>query len=535
MSQTMNHSKSLYLLPIIMGLGIVFGTVAVYLQISDYQQQLSQSYKNEINGLLKGVIDKGENRLQTISNSMIAFFESSNEITYDEFTTFSDRIFSSNPELVNVSIIDENQIILYSYPQSEMIGENFDILFPSHPTQINGIQTMNLEFSMNDLRKLIISVPFDYFISHDAFASNYFKLILFSPLDNNVKLYQVFNNNGMLETNNVEFTQKELANIVEVNVKTTLHGHTIKKDYVLKYLIWDSAFEPNTTFNYLLLIMGIIASVIIPLVIYNINNTLRQKIQERSQILEQKNLELEQIKKSKDEFVTMIVHDLKNPLVPITSLSDILLSNTFGDLNPKQIDRIKMIQSNAIYLQNLIQDLLDSQKAELGKLHLNLLKNNLSEIIHNSILKLTPEFDIKEIIIETSIPNNVQCVCDKTRIEQVLSNLLFNSLDFVSEKIGKILISLESNNHTAKITIKDNGIGIEKDQLDKLFVKFYQIKHTMTRKYGGTGLGLAVSSDIITLHGGKIWVESDGIGKGSTFFIELPLRDFDKTNTPKEK
>ena len=194
-----------------------------------------------------------------------------------------------------------------------------------------------------------------------------------------------------------------------------------------------------------------------------------------------------------------------------------------------------MIKSNAVYLQNLIQDLLDSQKAELGKLRLNLSENNLSEIIQNSISKLMPEFDIKEITIETSIANNVQCVCDKTRIEQVLSNLLFNSLDFVSEKIGKISISLESNNHTAKITIKDNGMGIQKDQLDKLFVKFYQIQHNMTRKYGGTGLGLAVSNDIIVLHGGKIWVESEGLGMGSTFFIELPLKDRDKENTLKEK
>ena len=68
-----------------------------------------------------------------------------------------------------------------------------------------------------------------------------------------------------------------------------------------------------------------------------------------------------------------------------------------------------------------------------------------------------------------------------------------------------------------------------------MFVKFYQIKNELTRKYGGTGLGLAVSNDIIALHGGKIWVESDGIGKGSTFFIELPLKDRDKTNTSKEK
>ena len=528
MSNTVDHSKSIYLLPIIMGLSILFGTTIAYLQISDYQQQLSQSYKHEINGILEGVIDRRESQLRTISNSMIGFFESSNEVTPNEFVVFSNRLFSSNPELVNISIIDENQIILYSSPQSEMVGENFDILFPSHPTQINGIKTMNLEFAMHDLHKLIVSVPFDYFISHDTIPSKYFKLILFSPLDNNLKLYQLFNNNGMFETDNIEFTQKELENSVEVNVKTNLNGHTIKKDYVLKYLIWDGAFEPNTTLSQLLLITGIISSVIVPVIIYKTNNVLRQKIQERSQ-------KLEQIKKSKDEFVTMIIHDLKNPIVPIISFSDILLSNTLGDLTPKQMDRIKMIKSSAISLQNLIQDLLDSQKAELGKLRLNLSKNNLSEIVQNTISQFKPAFDMKEITIETSIANNVSCVCDKTRMEQILSNILLNSLDFVSEKIGKISVSLESNNHTAKITIKDNGIGIEKDQLDKLFIKFYQIKHDMTRKYGGTGLGLAVNHDLIVLHEGRIWAESDGIGTGSTFFIELPLKEHDKVNKSKEK
>lgn len=514
MSKTISHSKPSYLLPIIIGLSIIFGTVVSYLQISDYQQQLSQSYKNETNKILEGIIDRRESRLQTISNSMIGFFEGSTEVTPYEFEVFSDRIFSSNPELVNIAIIDNNQTILYSSPQSEMLGKDFSILFPSHPTQINGIKTMNLEFSMNDLRKIIISVPFDYFISPDVIPSRNFKLILFSPIDNNLRLYQISNNNGIFETDNVEFSQKELENSIEVHVKTNLHGHTIKQEYVLKYLIWNDVFEPNNTFNHLFLIIGITSSGIIPIMIYRTNNILRQK-----------NLELEQIKKSKDEFVTMVIHDLKNPLFPIMTGSDMLLSNMYGDLNSKQIDRIKMIKSSAMSLQNLIQDLLDSQKAELGKLHLNLSKNNLSEIFQNTLNKFKLDIDKKEITVETNIANNVLCICDKTRIEQVISNLLLNSIDFVSEKIGKISVSLESNNHTAKITIQDNGIGIEKDQLDKLFVKFYQIKNNMTRKYGGSGLGLAVSNEIIALHGGKIWAESDGIGKGSTFFIELPLKN----------
>jgi len=514
MSKTMSHSKSKYLLPLLIGLGIVFGTVVVSLQISEYQQQLSQSYKNEIGRILEGIIDRREGRLQTISNSIIGFFESSNEVTPYEFEVFSERLYDSNPEIVNISILDVNEMIIYSSPHSEMIGKNFDVLFPSHPTQINGINTMNLEFNMGNLHKIIISVPFDYFISSDTIPSQTFKLILSSPLDNDLRLYEIFVNNGVIKTSNVEFSEKELESSIEVNVKTNLYGHTIKKEYVLKYLIWNEIFEPNNTFANLFLIIGVIASGIIPIMIYLSNNALSKK-----------NTQLEQIKKSKDEFVTMIIHDLKNPLVPILSVSDMLLSNMLGDLNSKQTDRIKMIKSSAISLQNLIQDLLDSQKAELGKLHLNLSKNNLSEILQNTLNKFKPDIDKKEVIVETNIVNDISCMCDKARIEQVISNLILNSLDFVSEKIGKISVSLESNDHAAKITIHDNGIGIEKDQLDKLFVKFYQIKNNAIRHYGGSGLGLAVSNEIITLHGGKIWAESDGIGKGSTFFIELPLKE----------
>ena len=300
------HSKFTYLLPIIIGLGIIFGIVITYLQISDYQQQLSQSYKNEINGILEGVIDRRESRLQTIGNSMIGFFESSNDVTPDEFATFSNRIFSTNAELVNIAIIDENQIILYSFPQSDMMEKNSDTVFSSYPTKINGINTMNFEFPMDGLRKLIISVPLDYFISSDIITSNQFKLILFSPLDNNQKLYQIYNNNGIIKTDNIEFAQRELENSFEINVKTNLYGHIIKKDYVLKYLIWTDTFEPNIILSQLLLAFGITFSVLVPILVYKTNNTLRQK-----------NLELEQIKKSKDEFVTMIVHDLKLSLIHI--------------------------------------------------------------------------------------------------------------------------------------------------------------------------------------------------------------------------
>ena len=122
--RTTNNSKVIYLLPIIIGLGIIFGTVTAYLQIYDYQQQLSESFKHELNGFFQGIIDRKESRLQTVSNSIIGLFESSTEVTQKEFAIFSDRIFRSNPELVNVSIIDKDQMIIYSFPQPDMVEEN---------------------------------------------------------------------------------------------------------------------------------------------------------------------------------------------------------------------------------------------------------------------------------------------------------------------------------------------------------------------------------------------------------------------------
>ncbi|TSA16451.1 MAG: ATP-binding protein, partial [Nitrosopumilales archaeon] len=113
-------------------------------------------------------------------------------------------------------------------------------------------------------------------------------------------------------------------------------------------------------------------------------------------------------------------------------------------------------------------------------------------------------------------------VCDRCRIEQVLANLIANSLDFVPKQTGRIHLSLISDNGHAKIIVKDNGIGIIKESIGKIFVKFYQVDTTSTRQHGGTGLGLVVCKGIVENHGGKIWAESDGEGKGTTIHIKLP-------------
>jgi len=239
--------------------------------------------------------------------------------------------------------------------------------------------------------------------------------------------------------------------------------------------------------------------------------------------LQRSMVELKKTERSKDEFIAMITHELKSPLVPILAYADILLSNHIGELNNLQKERISLIKSSSESLVRLIQDLLDVQKMELGELKLEKQENSLSEIINSVVKKINPDIEHKGISITTELQTVPYCICDKIRIEQVLNNLLYNAIDFVPKETGKINIKLHMSGEQFKIIIKDNGLGMEKDQLAKIFTKFYQADTSTTRERGGTGLGLPVSLGIVNAHGGKIWAGSEGIGKGSEFHILLPV------------
>ena len=249
----------------------------------------------------------------------------------------------------------------------------------------------------------------------------------------------------------------------------------------------------------------------------------RKKLEESELQIREHLMKLQKLSSLKDDFLTMITHELKTPLVPIRGYSDILMSELIGPVNEEQRKRLEIIRSSTTSLLKLISDLLDAQKIELGQLKLNLDVHDLSEIIKSAVNKMKPAADRNGITITTEMKNPVVILCDNMRIEQVLSNLISNSLDFCPKQEGKININLSSENSNAKIVVKDNGLGIAKESLDKVFVKFYQVDTSMTREHGGTGLGLSVCEGIVEGHGGKIWAESGGRGKGAEIHILLPL------------
>lgn len=242
-----------------------------------------------------------------------------------------------------------------------------------------------------------------------------------------------------------------------------------------------------------------------------------------SRTIKEKEEEAKKTDIAKDEFLAMITHELKTPLVPIQGYSDILLNEHLGKLTDKQKERISIIKSSSETLLSIISDLLDAQKLELGQLSMKKQESNIKEVIDKAIQTLTPEIEKNNIGISS---NAVDCVLnlDPDRIGQVITNLMKNSLTAIESDSGKIEVIMDDLPTEVKISIKDNGIGIPKDKQKDLFKKFYQVDATLTRERGGSGLGLAICKGIIDNHEGVISVESTP-NQGSTFSFTIPKKE----------
>ena len=301
------------------------------------------------------------------------------------------------------------------------------------------------------------------------------------------------------------------------------------------------------------LIAGTTAAVAILIVFLIKWSSLNEEVKRRAKELEAANKQLslsnEQLKirdKAQQEFVNVAAHELRTPIQPIISLSDILVNKIRDNESRPLIDTILR---NAIRLQRLSQDILDVTRIEGGLLKLNKERFDLKQVVSNTVdnyrnqiknamrnIIVLNEFDRdrrqgegeevqqqqeqeqqqlhNQSIVQDS--DTILVEADKVRILQVIDNLLSNALKFTSE--GTVSISVESNDKEAVVSIKDNGQGIDPEIMPKLFTKF-----ATKSEIGGTGLGLFISKSIVEAHGGKIWAENNKDTKGATFSFNLPL------------
>jgi NtrC-family two-component system sensor histidine kinase KinB len=198
------------------------------------------------------------------------------------------------------------------------------------------------------------------------------------------------------------------------------------------------------------------------------------------------------------------------------------LDQTFGAVNAQQEQLLQVIQEDCNRLNNLVSELLDLSRMESGKIEMTKEPANLHKILEASIQPLQLQLDERKIMLEikSNIKDLPMVQVDASRIAWVFNNIISNAIRYTSEG-GKIIIDANTEEEWIMVSVRDNGIGIPKEYLSKIFDKFVQVKNN-DEYTSGAGLGLAIVRDIIQAHGGKIWVESE-LGVGSTFRFTIPV------------
>ncbi|MEH1840612.1 MAG: PAS domain-containing protein [Nostoc sp.] len=230
--------------------------------------------------------------------------------------------------------------------------------------------------------------------------------------------------------------------------------------------------------------------------------------------------EAERGNRIKDEFLAILSHELRSPLNPILGWTKLLQTRKFNET--KTAEALATIERNAKVQTQLIDDLLDVAKILRGKLSIDAIPVNLASVIESAIDTVSIAAGAKSILLHSVLPNIGQVFGDSNRLQQIVWNLLSNAIKF-TPKGGKVEIRLERINDQAQIIVSDTGKGISPDFLPYIFESFRQEDVSITRKFGGLGLGLAIVRQLVEAHGGIITADSLGEGFGATFTVQLPL------------
>jgi signal transduction histidine kinase len=232
---------------------------------------------------------------------------------------------------------------------------------------------------------------------------------------------------------------------------------------------------------------------------------------------------------AKSEFLAAMSHELRTPLNAIIGFSQLLVDEVPGSLNPKQKRYQENIGSAAGHLLELVDDVLDISRLEVGTAALTLESLDIERLVQNVLDELRPLAQAKSLELSAELLELPTIQGDKRRVRQILINLVNNAIKFTPQGFVKVTGSLEGE--MVELRVEDSGIGLEAKNLELIFARFQQVETGFDRAFDGTGLGLALSRELVEAHGGEIWVTSDGPGKGSCFHFSLPVW---KDNTAQE-
>lgn len=248
----------------------------------------------------------------------------------------------------------------------------------------------------------------------------------------------------------------------------------------------------------------------------------KQALSDLTDQLQQALIDTRSASQAKSEFLASMSHELRTPLTAVIGMSSALLKQYFGSLNPKQSEYIQIIHNSGQHLLQLINDILDLSKIEAGKASLSIDQFSLRDVAEVSMALLREKAQVQKVKLVADLeglPLNDNFYGDERRVKQILLNLLSNAVKFTPAG-GMVRLCIYYDGHAVKIEVADTGIGIPPEQQHLLFQAFQQIDSYLSRQHQGTGLGLALTRQLVEMHGGKIEFKST-VGVGTVFAVYL--------------
>jgi len=417
-----------------------------------------------------------------------AFKTSTGELlfgTYDGFIMFHPDSIKDDPVPPQVVI---SNVSLFNRPGEKLIGDGF----------ISELDEVELSYDQNDLR-------FDYVGLH------------FSESEKNQYKYMLENfDDDWVDAGtqrNATYTNLDAGEYIFRVTASNSDGVWNKEGASIKIIIPPPFWATWWAYSlYVLFGLGLLYSVRR----YELNRTLLKSQHKLDEVRLQ---EREETDKMKSRFFANISHEFRTPLTLMLGPAKDVIEKT---KEPHTKKNVGIIKRNAGRLYGLVNQLLDLSKLEAGKMTLETREQNIIPLLKGLVLSFTSMAERKKITLRfNTIEENLNVYIDKEKVEKIIINLLSNAFKFTPEG-GCIDFTVEKMIKEAEIRITDNGIGIPKDRIDKIFDRFFQVDGSQTRESEGTGIGLALTKELVELHKGKIKVESKE-GEGTTLTVQIPL------------
>ena len=252
------------------------------------------------------------------------------------------------------------------------------------------------------------------------------------------------------------------------------------------------------------------------------NRQLEARVKERTIELEKALEKLRELNQLKANFIATISHELRTPLAHLKGYLDLVYDGSLGSLTSEQENALSVMVRAETRLESLIEDLIQFGLAARGELNISVEAVDIGLVIHWIVEQASKKANLKNIALETHLPEDLSfVVCDGEKIGWVVSQLLDNAIKF-TPAAGCVAVGVSQRDSSVTITVSDSGIGIPDDRFDEIFEPFHQLDGSSTRRFGGTGLGLALSRRILTAHNTEFVVKSK-LGVGSHFAFSLPI------------